>query len=254
MELSDNIHQTKGIVLRHVKYGETSIIVSVFTERFGLQSYLLNGIRTAGKKGASRMGFFQPAALLDMEVYYHEFKQLHRVKEYRFAGLYQHLFTDVLKNGVAAYMVELLAKCLKQSETNEGLFAFMEDCLMALDTCDDAVMANFPIFFAVQLSHFFGFLPQGAPRTIRPGTTLLFDVSEGVFTPDPVFHHLYLETKYALILAALLATRQPGELTEIQANGEARRRILDTMEQYYALHLPDFGTLKTLPVLKEILR
>ncbi len=39
------IHKTKGIVLKTVKFGETSLVVTAFTEMFGLQSYMVNGIR-----------------------------------------------------------------------------------------------------------------------------------------------------------------------------------------------------------------
>jgi len=254
IKLADKIHKTKGIVLRYIKYGETSIIASVYTELFGLQSYLLNGIRTSGKKGSGRISFFQPAAILDMEVYHNEFKQLNRVKEYRFANVYRHIFSDVLKNGVAAYMVELLAQCLKQPENNYGLFAFAEDCFTALDACNDKVMANFPVFFAVQLTHFFGFLPQNITSGIRQSHEMLFDIEEGVFTDAPVFHHWYLEKRYALILAELLQVRHPHELAEIEANAEVRRKILEAMERYYSIHIQDFGTLKTLPILKEIMR
>src|SRR6185312_8583119 len=77
------LHKTKGIVLRTVKYAETSIIVSIFTEMFGLQSYLVNGVRTNSRKGSSKTGFFQPAAILDLVVYHHEPKNLERIKEYQ---------------------------------------------------------------------------------------------------------------------------------------------------------------------------
>ena len=52
------IHQTKGIVLRTIKYGETSVVVNIFTELFGIQSYLVNGVRSSGKtlKGKTAKG------------------------------------------------------------------------------------------------------------------------------------------------------------------------------------------------------
>ena len=59
-------HTTHGIILRTVKYGETSIIASVFTEIFGVQSYIVNGVRVSSKKGAGKANLFQPAAILDL--------------------------------------------------------------------------------------------------------------------------------------------------------------------------------------------
>jgi DNA repair protein RecO (recombination protein O) len=62
--MADKLHKTKGLVLRTVKYGETSIIVTIFTELFGVQTYLVNGVRSSSKKGAGKAGLFQPAACL----------------------------------------------------------------------------------------------------------------------------------------------------------------------------------------------
>src|ERR1035437_5213843 len=153
------IHQTKGIVLRTVKYGETSVIVSVFTELFGVQSYLVNGIRTSGKS-SSKVALFQPAAILDLEVYHNELKNIQRIKEYKWAYLYKHVLTDVTENAVAMYMVELLQKSMKQPEKNPDLFHYCEDSFVQLDGAEAAVIANFPIYFCLHLAHFFGFRLQ----------------------------------------------------------------------------------------------
>ena len=48
------LHNTKGIVLRVTKYGDTSVIASIYTELFGLQQYIVKGVRTISKKGASK--------------------------------------------------------------------------------------------------------------------------------------------------------------------------------------------------------
>lgn len=241
-------------MLRYVKYGEASIIASVYTELFGLQSYLLNGIRTSGKKGGSKIGFFQPSAILEMEVYHNEFKQLNYVREYRFASLYQNIFTDVIKNGVAVYMVELLSHCLKQPGDDPDLYAFVEDCLMALDACSDKAMANFPAFFALHLTGFFGFLPGAMSSELWECPDLSFDIEEGIFTDQPIHHPAFLDRKCALVAAQLLQVRNPGELAEIETNAEVRRTILEGMETYYSRHIQDFWKLKTLPVLIELLR
>ena len=77
------IAKTKGIVLRSVKYGETSLVVTVFTELFGLQSYMVNGVRTTSKKGTSKASLFQPSAILELVAYHNEFNNLQRLREYK---------------------------------------------------------------------------------------------------------------------------------------------------------------------------
>jgi len=161
------LHSTKGIVLRTVKYGETSLIVTIFTELFGVQAYLVNGVRASTKKGAGKANLFQPSAILDLVVYHNELKHLNRIKEFKWGNLYMHILSGVKKNAVALYMVELLTKCLKQPEANPELFHFVEDSFLHLDKSSDAVTANFPLFFALHLPVFFGIPPN--PRPYRHG-------------------------------------------------------------------------------------
>ena len=96
------MHTTKGIVIRVVKYGETSVIASIYTELFGIQSYLVNGVRTSSKQGGGKAGLFQPGAILELVVYHNELKNIQRIKEFKWGYLYQTLFFDVIKNAVAS--------------------------------------------------------------------------------------------------------------------------------------------------------
>ena len=247
--MTQTLHKTKGIVLRTVKYGDTSVIVAIYTELFGLQSYIVNGVRTSSKKSAGKASYFQPATLLDMVVYHNELKQINRIKEYRLAHLYDHIFSDIRKNAVALFMVELITKCLKQPEANPDLFNFIEDAFLHLDKSEGYVTANFPLFFAIHLPVFFGFR-----ITMRPGQPLNYlDLVEGEFCENQPEHPHFLEDKQAEITSRLLQAMQPDELAEIKLNHETRRSLLFAYEKYYALHLQDFGTMKTLPILKEIL-
>ena len=123
--MSQKLHKTRGIVLRTVKYGETSLIVTIFTDLFGIQTYLINGVRASTKKGSGKANLFQPTAILDLIVYHNDLRNLQRMKEFRWGHLYQNIFSDIKKNAVSLFMVELLAKCLKQPEANEDLFSFV---------------------------------------------------------------------------------------------------------------------------------
>lgn len=248
------LHSTKGIVLRTVKYGETSLIVTILTELFGVQSYLMNGVRTSTKKGSGKAGLFQPAAILDLVVYHNELKHLNRIKEYRWAHLYQHIFSDVPKNAVALFMIELLTKCLKQPETNTDLFHFCEDALIQVDESSGSVMANFPLFFSLHLSNFFGFRPANLLRGDFENTdNFYFDLREGLFVNEKPDHPYFLEGRQAAVTNELLKVMQPAELEPIKLNHDFRRQLLVAYETYYAFHIQDFGKMKTLPVLREVL-
>ena len=247
--MSASTHKTKGIVLRAVKYGETSLIVSIYTELFGLQSYLVNGIRVAAKKGGGRANHFQPAAMLDMVVYHNDLKNLQRIKEFQWAFMYEHILFDVIKNSVALFMIELLQKTIKEPESNLDLFHFIEDALIHLDESEAAVVANFPLFFAAHLTNFFGFRisdEYGERNTV-------LDLQEGAFISERPLHPYLLEEPYSQLVSQLLQTQQPYELKEIRINQEKRRILMQAYQLFYALHVPEFGVMKTLPVLQEVL-
>ena len=81
------LQNTQGIVLRSVKYGETSLITSVFTEKQGVQSYMVQGVRTSKAK-TNKAALLQPATLLDLVIYQKPQVNLQRLKEYQYAHIY----------------------------------------------------------------------------------------------------------------------------------------------------------------------
>jgi DNA repair protein RecO (recombination protein O) len=175
-------------------------------------------------------------------------RNLNRIKEYKWSFLYQEVLSNIFKNAVAQFMIELLNKSLKEPEPHAELFYFTEDALQHLDAASAAVTANFPLFFALHLPVFFGFRIADEWSDARP----YVDLQGGIFVASPPPHPHYLEGRAAEAVAHILKVLQPGELADIKLNQELRREILEKLETYYALHLPEFGTLRTLPVLKEI--
>ena len=244
-----HLHKTKGIVLKTIKYGETSLIATLYTELFGIQSYLVSGVRTSTRKGPGKANLFQPSAILDLVVYHNELKNLQRIKEMKWGTLYQHIFFDVLKNAVALFMVELLQKCLKQPEPNPDLFYFIEDAFLHLDASDGRVQANFPLFFMLHLAGFFGFRIQD----IYSERKSILDLQEGRFVTEHPEHHQVLEGTNAYITAQLLRAQRPEELQELALNQETRRALLQAYQLFYALHVPEFGEMRTLTVLQTVL-
>ncbi len=244
------LHNTKGIVLRSIKYGETSVIVSIYTELFGIQSYLVNGVRKSTKRSMGSGAFFQPGALLELVVYHNDLKQLQRIREYKWSYLYEYIFFNVKKNAVSLFMVEMLQKCFKQPEQNEQLYNFIEDAFIHLDKAEEGIVANFPLYFALHLTVFFGFRIED---NSHHQSNQILDLVEGVYTSTFPSHPHYIEGLLAEITSQLLKTMQPVELKEIKLNQNTRRQLLQAYADFYALHLPDFGRLKSLPILQELL-
>lgn len=242
-------HKTKGIVLRTVKYGETSVIASVYTELFGIQSYIVKGVRQTSKKGSFKASYFQPGAMLEMEVYHNDLKNLQFIKEYQWSYLYQTLFFDVIKNAVAMYMIELLQHVLKQPEANPELFYLIEDSLKQIDRGNETLTANLPLYFTLHLATELGFQVQGEYNNVTP----VLDLQEGNFIEQIPEHNFYITNELAKTTSSINNINFYNDLENFQLNRNIRRQLLEAYAQYLALHIEGFGELRSLKVLQEVL-
>ncbi len=242
-------HKTRGIVLRSVHYGETSIIATVYTELFGIQSYIIKGIRQHKKKATNKANFFQPAAILDMVVYQNELKHLQFIKEFEWSYLYQHLFFDVIKNAVAMYMIELLAHSLKQPEASPDMYFLVEDSLKQLDKGNDKLTANLPLYFTLHLASELGFQLQGEYSRQTP----VVDLMAGMYVDSIPLHNYYLVDELAEITSRISNIQFYNNLEDIGLNRQLRRILLEAYQQYLKLHITELGELKSLKVLAEVL-
>jgi len=137
---------------------------------------------------------------------------------------------------------------VREPEENHELFYFIEDALLHLDEASPRVAANFPLFFALHLAVFFGFRINDEYTEEQH----YLDLQEGVYVAEQPRHPYYLEGAEAEAVSYILKVQHPADLEDLPLNGEMRRRILNSLESFYMLHIADFGTMKTLPVLREL--
>ncbi|MEO5976739.1 MAG: DNA repair protein RecO [Chryseolinea sp.] len=220
------LHKTQGIVFRFTKYGETSIIVNIFTDLFGLQGYIVNGVRS--KSAKNKIALFQPLTLLDMVVYHRENANLNRIKEIKCLHPFQTITTDIKKSGIAIFINEMLNKTVKDESHTRELCTFIIHALITLDTLSDNV-ENFHLIFLLKLSRRLGF---GAHR-----------VNEIL---GPRMAEAETEDKIEKLLTADFD--KPIQISNVQ-----RREILEHILRFYNDHLENLGELKSVQVLREIM-
>lgn len=242
-------HKTKGIVLRTIQYGETSVITAVYTELFGLQSYIVKGVRQSTKKTQSKQMYFQPAAILEMEVYHNNLKNLQFIKEYKWSYLYNKVLFDVVRNAVAQFMIELFQQSVKQPEANPELFYLFEGSLHEADKGSDTIVANLPLYFILHLATESGFQIQGNYSAQLP----VLDLQEAAFVTAEPSHSNYVTGFIAEKISKIQHIQFYNDLESIKLNRQIRGEILNALLQYISFHITDFKELKSLPVLKEVL-
>ena len=141
------IYTQKGITLSYIKYEEHSIIVRIYTAYFGLQSFLVRGLRKAGNKQL-QIGSFYPLSVLELVTHHRPLKELQYIKELRTAYVYRSLPFVIEKQPYVALFVALLEQVLEPyDEPNEEdpRFTFVLRSCCAFDQIEQ----NFD-FFALQ--------------------------------------------------------------------------------------------------------
>ncbi|SNR85252.1 MULTISPECIES: DNA repair protein RecO [Hymenobacter] len=234
--------KTRGIVLNFLRYRETSIIARIYTERLGLQSYIVNGVRKAKPPG--RIALFQPFTLLDLVAYTSRQGGLTRLSEYRCAEPFHSLPYDVRKSSIGLFLAEIVGRVLLEEEENEPLFTFLHDSILAFDRQEEG-FENFALIFLLGLSQYLGFGPE-------TGEQITSQVAFAAEAPGSISSHSPTALRFQEFeqhFDALL--RDPT--TAAIPNGRVRRELLGVLIRYYQLHVERLGDVRSLAVLSEVL-
>ena len=235
----------QGIVLQSIRYGDTSLIVKVFTRNFGLRSYMVKGAFNRNSK--SRAALFQNLHLINyVEAGKPNKSSLGYLKDVQLSTVYQSIPFVMNKGAILMYVSELLTKTLTEQEQNEPLYDFIVRSLQWLDLVEGHY-ANFPLFFTLELTRHLGFYPK---TNYRPGDG--FDMMEGVFTHDQPVHPYYLDAESASWLQALLCLGI-DESCGLPFQLQQRRALLDGLILFMRLHAPVMKDFHSHEVLQAVL-
>jgi len=243
-------HKSKAVLLKTVKYGESSLIVTMFTELFGIQSYMVKGIRTSGKSAAGKISYFQPAALLSMEVYQNPVKTLQYIKEYHWAHIYKTLYFDVLKNAIATYIIEMVLHTILEQEAGQALYDLIEETLIYVDDHEKHDILNIPLLFSLKLAEMLGFRFHGRYSAQTP----VLDLQEGRYVSHSPQHGFTLEGQTADINSRLMHIPAINKAKDVQISNINRRSLLKCYQQFFSLHLENYREAKSYQILKTVLQ
>lgn len=222
--------KTTGIVISYVRFKETSIIVKIFTRMLGLQTYIVNSVRS--RKNSGKMALYQPMTMLDLVVYKNERKAIQRISECRCDYPYQTVPYDMNKSAVLMFSAELLGKTITEENLEDiEKFDFIREFLIRLDETPDGT-EHYPLYFGLHLSRFAGF-------EIESGRQLM---------NDSLFFESDRKQDMAIYLDALLHEQPVPSDTSI----ELRREALSCLLKYYDNHLEGFRNMKSVQVLKQL--
>ena len=215
-------YKSRAITLTYIKQGESSIISKIFTEKHGLQSFIIKGVRS--KRAKKKLGLFQPLQLVDINATLIPKKGLQYLAE---ITIIETISTDKInmnKNFLAIFIAEISAKVLQENEQNSGLFKFVWEIKQKLYNAN-TVDENFALLFMLNLSKYLGFFPS-TENINAP----FFNLETGEFSEKAFNLNIYLTEEKTTILKHLLL----GE--KINIPQELKSELLKDIIQYFRLH------------------
>jgi len=228
-----------------MKYGETGMITTIYTETFGRMSFIMQGIH--GKRSTIKANLLRQLSLLEIEVDFKHGRELQRAREIRNILPFGSIPYEISKSTQALFLADLLHKVLREEESQPELFNFLYRSIEMLDLMEDGV-ANYHLVFLLQLSRYLGF----APTNNFSESNQFFDMIAGKFVLSPPDHPWILKSSESSILAKLLDMGYHN-LSEFNPVQGLRNFFINFIVEYYGLHLGNKLNIKSLEILRLIL-
>ncbi len=233
---------TKAIVFSAIKYSEADLIVSCYTQVAGIKSYLLRGVLKS-KKGKLKASYFQPLTQLELIADHKNRGTLEYIREAKVFEPYKTLHTTIVKSGLVMFLSEMLKNIIKEEEPNDQLYNFLENSFNWLDQNEE--VANFHIFFLLQLSLYLGFYPDASNIEDK-----YFNIMDGSFQSSDTSNYC-LEggqiENFKLFFNIVLEASSSIKLSKTE-----RQDVLELILTYYSFHVQGYQKSKSLVVLNQL--
>ncbi|MFA6233198.1 MAG: DNA repair protein RecO [Bacteroidota bacterium] len=250
------IVKTDAIILRSMKYGETSKILTLYTREFGRMSVIVKGARGEKTKFGAALDVMSHSSVVMYKKDQRELQLLTQadlLQQYR--GIIDH--PERLMYGFA--LLEFLTVTVHGEEAHEDLYTVLETSLAALNA-DDARPAAVLLHYLLRLIHALG-IGLDAQHCTRCRADLgdestlqnhaAFSEIHGGFTcsqcpPAPNSMQTGIETVGVL---RWLDTHAVGLSSKLSISDRAAKEGMQLLQRHLASHVPEMRKVKSLSML-----
>ncbi len=239
------IINTEAVVLSKINYGDTSLIVSLFTKEYGKLSVIVKG----GRSPKSKTGFIvDPINNLSVIIYSKDTRELQILSGADLISPFTRIKEDYEKLKYSYAVLELLKKLTVDHEVNERLYKGLVRILSLLDTSDESPVVIFGRFFLFFLTEL-GYEVQldkcsVCGRTNLSGTDLAYNYGMGILCPDCRREHLESYSISSELFNHLTCLKKSKN--KIKNNTATAEKAIVFMEKYLIYHIPDFKGIQSL--------
>jgi DNA repair protein RecO (recombination protein O) len=238
------LHKTRGIVLGTAAYNDKYSLAPVYTEKFGKVTYIISSRKA--KTSRCPRSLFHCLAVLEMEVEHRNLRDFQRIKEARAAIPLNSVLSDPVKSAISIFLAELTGKIIVETQENRLLFEFLLRSVEIFELTETSY-SNFHLAFMVGLSRFLGIYPDGADYS----DGAYFDLREGIFSEQKPAHPDFLNPPESKSLYNLLRINYEN-MSAFRFSRHERKSLIESILNYYRLHLANFREIKSVEILHEV--
>lgn len=233
---------SKALVLHKTKYADSGIVVKVFTERYGTQTFIIKN--AFSPKNRHLLPLFAPLSMIELQFDDRKLNQLMYLKEANCYNQYAHIPFDIVKSSLLMFYGELLYRLLYDYGADPQLFAFIEQRLLQLDVAT-TVRPDTHIDFMLRMSQILGFYPVPNYDQSHP----VFSITQSAFVGNWVDEEQNLSPTASAVLFAMMNGTLPHA-----APKPVRNELLRGMLRYYKHHNEHIGKIESVSILADILK
>jgi DNA repair protein RecO (recombination protein O) len=152
-----SITKTEALVLKSIKFGDTSKIATLYTKNYGKIKVIAKGIR----KPKSRLaGSLQTFSYIQIVFYKKQTTEIYLLSQSEILNPYQSLSRNLNRYIFASAVLELLDRLITGEEPNPQLFELTLEILSFMESCPQKNLEKSFWFYALKLADLLGYKPK----------------------------------------------------------------------------------------------
>jgi DNA repair protein RecO (recombination protein O) len=152
-----SITKSEAIVLKSIKFGDTSKIATLYTKDHGKVKVIAKGIRSPKSRLA---GPLQTFSHVQAVFYKKRTTEIYLLSQADTVKSYQPIYNDLNRYVFASAVLELLDRLITGEESNPRIFGLISATLSFMESCPDESLEKSFTHFALKLSDLLGYKPK----------------------------------------------------------------------------------------------
>ncbi|MCA0430199.1 MAG: DNA repair protein RecO [Bacteroidetes bacterium] len=232
----------KAIVINKINLANKKCIVKLISLNHGMLDCLC--FASNSPKSKVKISSLLPLSIINVELVIKQNKELHQLNETHLSFVFDNISYSLTKLSLIQIISEIISKTAKEQHGNSHMFNFLNECILNINNEKEENLLNFVCFFLIELTKYLGIEPQNNFNNDNK----FFDCRAGEFTPYALVLPLGFDYEQSKALSNLLSQNNYN----IKLNNSLKQNLIDGLLAYYAFHIPNFGYLKSLSVLREL--